>query len=410
MDVGAITGQGAVTSITGSTSTASGTLTVGAYADVGEVTSLSLTSSAANLTFSTAANIGADSDGAEGESLATVTLSATNSEIDIGDGQIIYLDSVTDSTTDLTSTWTVTTAASGTVEVGGLDNTYGITTIDASENNGTGFTMDSITTASIGSITLGGSGTHNIGNITTTSTSAYTIDASDAAGAVTLVLTGTNSNATVNTGNGAATITAVGDTGKTTTISLGSGNETTDQIITTGTQGNIIIKNFETAAADDAIDLSNAGLETRGTGANTDALQDLSGDAITTDTVVLQSTTAASNLDVSGGNGNILIVGGDHATSALVETALETSGTHQITLDAGAAEEGITNWAIAWDDGTNTYLGVGSIETNSTDDTDGLSTDGQTITNIEITTILTLEGVDDVTDLVVANFGTAFIA
>ena len=125
---------------------------------------------------------------------------------------------------------------------------------------------------------------------------------------------------------------------------------------------------------------------------------------------MLQSTTAASNLDVSGGNGNILIVGGDHATSALVETALETSGTHQITLDAGAAEEGITNWAIAWDDGTNTYLGVGSIETNSTDDTDGLSTDGQTITNIEITTILTLEGVDDVTDLVVANFGTAFIA
>ena len=79
---------------------------------------------------------------------------------------------------------------------------------------------------------------------------------------------------------------------------------------------------------------------TKGTGANTDALQDLSGDAITTDTVVLQSTTAASNLDVSGGNGNILIVGGDHATSALVETDLETSGTHQITLDAGAAEAG----------------------------------------------------------------------
>ena len=271
--------------------------------------------------------------------------------------------------------------------------------------------MDTITTASIGSITLGGSGTHNIGNITTTSTSAYTIDATNAAGTVTLVLTGTNSNATVNTGNGAATITTIGDTGKTTTIALGSGNETTDQIISATALGDIVIKNFETAAADDAIDLSTTGIESRGTGDGTDAHLTLDGAAVTTQAIVLQTTTASTNLDVDAGNGNVLVLGGDHATSALVETALETSGTHEITLGKNSVQsDGSTNWVIAWDDGTNSYIGVGAIETDASDDTEGGSADTSTITNIEVTTLVTLEGVSDVTDLVAANFGTNYIA
>ena len=192
---------------------------------------------------------------------------------------------------------------------------------------------------------------------------------------------------------------------------MGSGNETTDQIIGATVFGNVTVKNFETAAADDAFDISTTGIESRGTGDGTDAHLDLDGGAIGTDAIVLQTTTAASNLDVDGGNGNILVLGGDHATSALVEQALEDGGTHEITLgEDSMLSDGSTNWVIAWDDGTNSYIGVGALETDSQDDTTGGSIDTSTIANIEVTTIVTLEGVSDVTDLVAANFGTNFIA
>jgi len=411
VSLGAVTGQGSVATLAASTSTSSGTLTVGAYADVGELTSATFTASNANLTFSTGANIGTDSDGSEGESLATVTVSTSNSAtLDLGDGKTIFLDSVSDSTTDLTSTWSITTASSSTANIGGIDNTYGITTIDASNNNGTAMSIDSITTASIGSITLGGSGTFAIGAITTTSSTAATIDATNAAGTVNVNVSGMNSNATVNTGTGAATITTVADTSLTTTVALGSGNETTDQIImSTTATSDVVLKNFETAAADDAIDLSNAGIESRGTGDGSNTLQSLDGAALTTGNVIFQTTTAASNLDVDLGNGTVLIVEGDHASAQLVEQALETGGTHEITLGTASTTEGITNWVIAWDDGTNTYIGVGAIENDS--GADGIaSNNDETITDIEITTLVTIEGLADVGDLVAANLGGAFIA
>jgi hypothetical protein len=173
--------------------------------------------------------------------------------------------------------------------------------------------------------------------------------------------------------------------------------------------GAITIKNFEYSAADDAIDISNSGWEAISTNSGTNTITTLDGAAVTTGSIVLQSTSSSSNLDVDTGSGSVLIVDGDFATTTLVEDALETSGTHEITLGLSSADETVTDWVIAWDDGTSTYIGVGAIEANSADTTTE-STDGSTITTIEITTIVTLEGFSDVTNLVAANFGTNFIA
>jgi hypothetical protein len=158
--------------------------------------------------------------------------------------------------------------------------------------------------------------------------------------------------------------------------------------------------------------LNDVGLEARGVGSGTDALVMLDGSAggtaVTTQSVsivVVEDDT--TDLDTQTTK-NVVVLDGDFATAALVETAIETGGSRAITVGAASFTENASNFVIVWDDGSNTYIGIASVIAGSVD-TGGVINDGETFDDVTVTTLVTLVGVDDATAIIAANLGTTFL-
>jgi len=382
-------------------------VTIGQVADLGHLTTVTLTAVNASVTLSTGADFGADSNGAEGESLSTITLNASGgATIDFADGQSIFADSVTDSTTDLALTVSATTAASSTVNVGLIDNTYG--TIEISATNAGTLTFDGLTAGSV-TATVSGAGNANLGAFITSATNgtgAATINASDMSGSLTVDLSGVTGTANVTTGLGGATsITTSQGASLTTNITLGANNEATDQIVMNGTAaGTINLTNFKAGASNgDAIDIDTGGVEGRNLASGTDDLISIGNAATSLATNAISLATATDTLDLGTvSSDQILVLSGDFATTSLVETAIEASGSRELTFN-GAVTASTDVMLIVWDDGSNSYLGVVSFANDIADDATIDAGDST------VTTLVTFTGIADATTLTAANLGTALV-
>jgi len=192
------------------------------------------------------------------------------------------------------------------------------------------------------------------------------------------VITGGDGNDYITTGSGADTV-VIADTG--------AGNDTVSDF-TAGAGGDIIridLSGAETDAAGNAdVDLINIDLGTSSIEA--------------ADDIVLSAITGATNMDTITTDTNILVanLAANIASAAALETALEDSGGLEITADGAiAAKDG---FMVVFDDGTNSYLAHVESAAGATDNGTFASGD------LTATIVATLNGVDDVTDLVAANF------
>lgn len=403
LSIGNVTNTDAITTLTATTSKTTGAVTIGQVADLGQMETVNLSASKANITLSAGGNFGADADGAEGESLATITLAATSgATIDFGDGQSIFADSVTVAIV-LAQTVTSTTDSTSTTNVGLIDNTYGTTDLIVS-NDGT-FSADGVTAASI-TASVSGEGNADLGTITTTTTA--TIDASSLNGELTVDVSGVTTTATITTGAGGATsITTANGASTTTAITLGAANGVNDHIIMNGTvAGTINVTNFTAGATGgDSIDLSVVGIEGKNLTSGIDNIVD-AGDMtadLATDAVVLTAAITAAYDLATAATANIILLGSDFATTDLVETAVETGGGAELTFN-GAYTAATDILLVAWDDGSNSYLGALTGDSNIINGAKIVADEA----NVAI--IATFTGVTDVTTMDAANFGTAFIA
>ena len=114
--------------------------------------------------------------------------------------------------------------------------------------------------------------------------------------------------------------------------------------------------------------------------------------------------TATGTLDLgSVATDELLVLDGDFATSGLVETAIETGGSRELTFN-GALTATTDVMLIVWDDGSNSYVGAVSFANNI--DNDGKIVAG----DATVTTLITFVGVSDATTLTADNLGTALVA
>jgi hypothetical protein len=412
LNTGNVTGTAALTSLSLTSSTALGATEIGTVADMSAVTSMVLTGVAGNVT------TGALGAGTSADVLATVTANATSGSL-IAVGAITADD--TDSAVDNAMTLTISADSTSEVNTGVIVNTYG--TINATVSSANTTATEETTVASLVAddvtATLSGAGDTTITLITATDdatvtasgSGVYTLTEVDAGGDVVVNgagVTGTLSvtldavtgTSTVTSGAGAATITSA--TGGDTSITLGAANGAVDQIITHGTStSDVSITNFETSATGDAVDLSVTGINTGATVTSLINLDDVGDVLATSDTVVLNTITAgAYALSGATADSNILVLNADFALTSMVETALEINGTFALTTN-GTTTSG-DGFLVAWDDGSNSYLGTFS-EANAI-----VSTTFSTAAALDV--VLTFVGVADVTDLTAANYGTALIA
>jgi len=192
------------------------------------------------------------------------------------------------------------------------------------------------------------------------------------------VITGGDGADYITTGSGADTV-VIADTG--------AGNDTVSDF-TAGTGGDVVRFDLsgaeEDAAGNADVDLINIDLGTSSVAA--------------ADSVVLSAITGATDMAAITTDTTILVanLAANIADAATLETALEDSGNLEITADAAiAAKDG---FLVAFDDGTNSYLAHVESAAGATDDGTFASGD------LTATVVATLSGVDDVTDLVAANF------
>lgn len=393
--LGAVTGTNALTTITASTSIDVADVTIGQVADLGAMTAVTLTAVGGDLTLSTGANFGtAASDGDEGETLANITLNASSGAlIDFADGQSIFLDTTTDSTTDLVNAVSATTAVSSTINVGSIDNEFGSINVTAT-NAGT-LTFDGLFATDV-TVTASGSGVLDIANID--SINDVTINASNTAGTVTIVLDDVTAQAAITTGSGAATITTGDTTGAldgSTTITLGLTNGALDTIKLNPTAtAPVTITNFENGTGLDLVQISNAGA-----GKTIESLGDADTASGNVTGLTLATCSAALNLNTLATTDELLVVSGDFLTEALLAAAFETGGTRALTFNASATSFATTEAIpVLWDDGSNSYL---SLLTSDNAVTDGnLILAGQA----NITTLVTFVGISDSSTFVGADF------
>jgi hypothetical protein len=103
--------------------------------------------------------------------------------------------------------------------------------------------------------------------------------------------------------------------------------------------------------------------------------------------------------DLGGANSDILVLSGDFATAAIVETALESGGSRQLTSDdANASYAANDAFLVLYDDGTDSYLAHVAFGTDPGDNAVFASGD-MTATNF-----MKFAGVSDATTFVSNNF------
>ena len=114
-------------------------------------------------------------------------------------------------------------------------------------------------------------------------------------------------------------------------------------------------------------------------------------------TPVVTVLTAAT--DMGAANTDIYILSGDFASTGAVETALETGGSLQLTSDDATANYATTDgFLVAYDDGTNTYLGTFQFTTDPGDNAVFASGD------LTVTNFVQFTGLADATTLTSTNF------
>ena len=100
---------------------------------------------------------------------------------------------------------------------------------------------------------------------------------------------------------------------------------------------------------------------------------------------------------------NILVINGTIDSASDLETQLSLNGDFELTLGGNDFADN-DGFLVLWDDGTDSYLSL-VINSSGADITGGgtLST-----SDLTVTTVLTLVGIADATDINAANLGTAF--
>jgi hypothetical protein len=252
--------------------------------------------------------------------------------------------------------------------------------------------------------TITASGSGNVTITAVTITDDLTLNASGLEGTLTANLGGVAGTATVTTGTVAVNLTLANAAGANAVVTLGAANGVVDQLVLGATaSGAVEVTNFLAGSSGDAIDISVLGIEGRNLATGAEDLVAV-GNAATSLAaaagVVLGTVTGATDLATLA-TANILLVSGDFALSSMVETALELGGSRALTANGTFATT--DNFLVAWDDGSNSYLGIVATANANVSTTFGAG-------DLTITTLVTLVGVSDVTTLTLANFGTAFIA
>lgn len=271
LGTGNITGTDSLTSLTASSSSTTGTVTLGTMVDADSLTSLTVNAANANVT------TGAIGGTGTGEVLANVTASATGSST--ATFGAITADT-TNSATDLEMTMSLSSETGSTVTFGAITNTFGSITATAT-----------------------GDGAFNLGNDTTgiISLASGSFDLTAA--------TGTNVINLVTTSG-------------TTTVSLASGQGS--DTVNVGSGGLVSITNFETGAGGDEIglDISDIGVIT--TANDVDVAAATASDI--GEISAAATTAAADNV--------IILTGANFATAALAEAAIENGGSRELTINA----------------------------------------------------------------------------
>jgi hypothetical protein len=251
----------------------------------------------------------------------------------------------------------------------------------------------------------------NIENITIQTDDGVTLDLTGqteafsvtlaAVGATAGVLTyvGSAGVDTIVTGNGtllAATSSFQG-AGGIDLITLDNNTATAEVVITTGGIGAAnadVITNFNTA--EDRLDVDLSDLEAI---ASITDMVNLDGGSLAAGALVLSTDIN----DLANGTGDeILQIDADFASSAALETALETGGAEALTVD-GPLEAGDA-FLMLWDDGTDSYLSA--IATSQ-----AVATDGEfAVGSLTATLIATFDGINDGQGAGFANGDIALIA
>ena len=250
-------------------------------------------------------------------------------------------------------------------------------------------------------VTATGSGVYTLSEVD--AGGDVSVDGSNVSGTLNVILDAVTGTSTITSGSGAATITTA--TGGATNITLGLTNGVTDQVITHGTvAGTVEMTNFNAGATGgDAIDLSIVGLEAGSTGTDLNTL--ISNTSLTagaSNVVLHEITVGAFDLNGVTANSTILVLDGDFALSSMTLTALVNGGTFELEVDG--ATQAADQILVAWDDGSNSYLGLLS-------DSAIVANNGNyAVATTTLSTAVTFVGVSDVTTLDAANFGTGLIA
>tara|TARA_Y100001968_G_scaffold47895_1_gene38159 strand:+ start:5831 stop:12373 length:6543 start_codon:yes stop_codon:yes gene_type:complete len=315
LDTGAITGTDEITTITATTTVASGTITTGggAIADVDGLTSLNLTATNANLTIGA---MGTDATANNAELLSTITAEATGTGVTLSTGAL-YADSTVDSTSDLAMTLNLTTNVGARNNIGAIDNTYGSITSTIVSNSsddtdignltsvaqthtvsGGGDTdFAGITASGAVTVTSTGSGNLTISDANVDGTSAsLSVDASAMSGTANVVATNSSVATTLTGGQGADTLTG-GSVADSITGGAGADTLTTNggDDTVAGGAGNDTIA----GGAGDNVITGGGGNDSITAGAGFDSINAGAGD----DTIVLAANISLSD-SVDGGEGN----------------------------------------------------------------------------------------------------------
>ncbi|MFH1146704.1 MAG: DUF4214 domain-containing protein [Pseudomonadota bacterium] len=259
--------------------------------------------------------------------------------------------------------------------------------------------LTGITVTDLGAATLLVSGYQNLdlGTLTDATAGGATLDTIDASGfAADLTVTAVaGTPSTIITANGATT---------TTSITLSADNGTDIIILNPTATGVVSITNFLAGSNGDDAEMDLSGVEHGEYVPGADDLVSVGsfatslagGDPLTFIRI-------AGATDLGTVTGNVLVLDGDLADAALAAEAMETGGSHALTAN-GAFNAATDLFLVTWDDGSNSYIGVGESANGALDN--GTFAAG----DLTVNPLVTLVGVSDATTLVAENLGTTLNA
>jgi hypothetical protein len=212
------------------------------------------------------------------------------------------------------------------------------------------------------------------------------------------VITGGTGNDTITGGEGADTIVT---TSGTDTINLAETTAAADSV-TIGTTAAVAAKavingfDFGGTATDDNLIFDVSSLEEIAGG----DLVDGAGTSVGAAALSIKTVTAAAT-DIGAAADELIVIDGNYATAAALQTALETGGAMELVFGAfGSAKDSVL---ISYDNGVDTFI---ALLTSSAVIADGAKAAAGTLT---VTNVVTLAGVADCKSVVADDFGS-FIA